>query len=52
MKTKIGVAAEMAKMQFPSTMIIGGGNGSPTNPFDAIGLEAYMRINKKMSANE
>jgi regulator of protease activity HflC (stomatin/prohibitin superfamily) len=49
MKTKIGVAAEMAKMNFPSTMIIGGGGGSPTNPFDAIGLEAYMRINKKMS---
>lgn len=49
MKTKIGVAAEMAKMNFPQTMVIGGGNGSATNPFDAIGLESYMRINKKMS---
>lgn len=50
MKTKIGVAAELSKMQFPSTMVIGGGNGnSPTNPFDAIGLESYMRINEKMA---
>jgi hypothetical protein len=50
MKKAIGVAAEMAKTKFPSTMILGGGNGSPTNPFDAIGLESYMRITKKMAA--
>ena len=48
-ETAIGVATELAKVQFPSTMILGGGNGSATNPFDAVGLEAYMRISEKMS---
>ena len=47
-ETKIGVAAELAKVQFPNMMIIGGGgNGSATNPFDAVGLESFMRINDK-----
>ena len=48
--TAIGVAAELAKVKFPNTMILGGGSsGSATNPFDAIGLEAYMRISDKMA---
>lgn len=49
MKTRIGIAAELAKTKFPQQLIIGGGNGSPTNPFDAVGLEAFIRINEKIS---
>jgi regulator of protease activity HflC (stomatin/prohibitin superfamily) len=49
-ETKIGVAAELAKVQFPGMMIIGGGgNGSATNPFDAVGLESFMRINERLN---
>lgn len=48
--TAIGVAAELAKVQFPSTMILGGGSSSsPLNPFDAVGLESFMRISKRLS---
>lgn len=47
--TAIGVASELAKVQFPSMMILGGGgNGSALNPFDAVGLESFMRISKKL----
>ncbi len=45
----IGVAAEMAKIQLPDVMIFGSGEGSPTNPFDAIGLEAFMNISEKIA---
>jgi len=49
-ETRIGVAAELAKVQFPGMMIIGGGgNGSATNPFDAVGLESFMRINDRLN---
>ncbi len=49
-ETKIGVAAELAKVQFPGMMIIGGGgNGGATNPFDAVGLESFMRINERLN---
>jgi len=47
----IGVAAELAKVQFPSMMIIGGSSDKgqgPLNPFDAVGLESFMRISKQM----
>jgi regulator of protease activity HflC (stomatin/prohibitin superfamily) len=45
--TAIGVAAELAKLKFPSMMILGGDSkgGSNLNPFDAVGLESFMRIN-------
>lgn len=53
-ETKIGIAAELAKVTLPTTMIIGGGgNGSgPLNPSDAVGLESFMRINEKMSGSK
>lgn len=52
-ETKIGIAAELAKVTLPTTMIIGGGgNGGPLNPFDAVGLESFMRINEKMSGSK
>lgn len=44
MKTAIGVAEHVAKIQFPKLMIIGGEEGSKLNPFDAVGLESYMKI--------
>ncbi|MCK5152940.1 MAG: hypothetical protein KAQ93_01155 [Spirochaetales bacterium] len=47
--TAIGIAAELAKIQLPEVMIFGSGEGSPTNPFDAIGLEAFMNITEKLS---
>lgn len=50
-ETAIGVAHELSAVQFPSTMILGGGNGSAMNPFDAVGLESFMRISNKLSNN-
>lgn len=50
-ETQIGVAAELAKVKFPDTMIIAGGDGrgSSPNPFDAIGLKALYDLSEKMS---
>lgn len=51
-ETRIGVAAELAKVQFPGMMIIGGGgngSGGGMNPFDAVGLESFMRINDRLN---
>ena len=49
--TAIGVAAELSKVQFPGMMIIGGGgsSGHAINPFDAVGLESFMRLSEKLS---
>lgn len=48
-ETAIGVAAELAKVQFPGMMVLGGGgNGSAMNPFDAVGLESFLRISKEV----
>lgn len=48
----IGVASELAKVKFPEMMIIGGsGDGSTMNPFDAVGLESFIKIQKEMSGN-
>lgn len=49
-ETAIGVAAELAKVQFPSMMVIGGGgNKGAADPFEAVGLESLMRISDKMA---
>ena len=50
--TAIGVAAELAKIKLPEVMIFGSGEGSPTNPFDAIGIEAFMNISEKISKSK
>lgn len=54
-ETKIGIAAELAKVQFPSMMVIGGGgqggNGA-LNPFDAIGLKSFMDLNDRMNKDK
>jgi len=49
-ETAIGVAAELAKVQFPGMMVLGGGgNGSALNPFDAIGLKSFLDISRSLS---
>lgn len=48
----IGVAAELAKIKFPGMMILGGGAGGALNPFDAVGLESFLRIQKEFSETE
>ena len=49
-ETQIGVAAELAKVKFPETMVIsGGGQNGGTNPFDAVGLKALYNLSKEMS---
>lgn len=50
-ETQIGVAAELAKVKFPETMVISGGNGTSggANPFDAVGLKALYELSKQMS---
>lgn len=48
-ETAIGVAKEMSNIKFPSMMVIGGSDkGGAINPFDAVGLESFMRISKTM----
>lgn len=50
MNTAIGVAQQLAKVKFPGMMIIGGSNGgNALNPFDAVGLESFLKIQKRFS---
>lgn len=53
-ETQIGVAAELAKVKFPETMVISGGNGTSggANPFDAVGLKALYDLSKQMSGDK
>lgn len=51
-ETAIGVAEKMSQVHFPSMMVIGGGSGTgghALNPFDAVGLESFMRLSEKLS---
>ena len=48
--TAIGVAEQMAKVTFPKLMVIGGeGKNGQVSPFDAVGLESFMRISDKLA---
>lgn len=53
-ETAIGVAAELAKVKLPGLMVIGGNgaNGGQVNPFDAVGLESFIRMSKSLAAEE
>lgn len=52
-ETAIGVAKELAKIQLPNTMILGGnGSNGSMDPFTAIGLESLINISKSMSSNK
>lgn len=48
----IGVAAELAKVKFPEMMVLGGGDGGALNPFDAVGLESFLKIQKEFSTSD
>lgn len=51
--TAIGVAEKLSQIALPQMMVLGGGgNGSPMNPFDAVGLESFMRITKKLGSSK
>ncbi len=53
--TAIGVAAELAKVQFPSMMVIGGqgqGGHGALDPFQAVGLKSFMDIQERMSTTK
>jgi regulator of protease activity HflC (stomatin/prohibitin superfamily) len=43
------VSKNLASIKLPSMMVIGGGNGSATDPFAAVGLESLMRISGKLT---
>lgn len=48
--TAIGVAHELAQVKLPQMMLIGGGNGGgQENAWNAVGFNAMMDINKKIS---
>lgn len=52
-ETKIGIADALAKVKFPSSMVVSGGSGSSSvNPFDAVGLKALYELSEQMSASK
>ncbi len=51
-ETRIGVAAELAKVSMPQ-IVIGGGNGSSSaNPMDALGVNMLMEVMGKLEKNQ
>ncbi len=42
------VSKNMASVDLPDMMIFGGGEGSPMNPWDAVGLESFMNISEQI----
>ena len=51
-ETAIGVAGELAKVKFPEMMVLGGGSQGALNPFDAVGLESFLKIQKDFSKSD
>lgn len=52
-ETAIGVAHELSNVKLPETMIISGGSeGKGTNPWDAIGLNSFYDLSKKVAGNK
>lgn len=49
MKTRIGVAEALAKLQLPTIVISGDKNGGAGNAFDAMGLNAMQKLIESMS---
>jgi hypothetical protein len=47
-KTAVGVAAELAKVNVPSILIVGGENKSGVSPMDAIGVNMLLDIQSKL----
>lgn len=50
--TAIGVAEQLSNVKFPSMLILGGEKGGAMNPFDAVGLESFLRISKKLGSDK
>jgi len=52
-KTKVGIAAELAKVNVPA-VVVGGGDGSGDNvsPMDAIGVNMLLDIMNKMDKSK
>ncbi|MEL6273513.1 MAG: hypothetical protein AAFQ37_02935 [Bacteroidota bacterium] len=50
-ETRIGVAAELAKVKVPQ-IVIGGGDGNGTNPMDALGVNMLMQVMDKMEKQQ
>lgn len=48
-KTAVGVAEKLSGLNFPKLMIFGSGNNSPMDPFQAVGLESFMKITNGLS---
>lgn len=50
-ETAIGVAEKLSAIKFPELLVVGGGsnNGTPLNPFDAVGLKSFIDISKSLS---
>jgi regulator of protease activity HflC (stomatin/prohibitin superfamily) len=46
------VSKNLASVDLPEMMIFGGGEGSPMNPWDAVGLESFMKISDRISNQE
>ncbi|MDA3811049.1 MAG: SPFH domain-containing protein [Spirochaetaceae bacterium] len=46
------VSRNLASVDLPDMMIFGGGEGSPMNPWDAVGLESFMKISDKITNQE
>ncbi len=46
------VSKNLASVDLPDMMIFGGGEGSPMNPWDAVGLESFMNISNQIKDNE
>ncbi len=42
------VSKNMASVDLPDMMIFGGGEGTPMNPWDAVGLESFMNISDQI----
>lgn len=47
-ETRIGIAAELAKVQVPKILIGGGSNGKNADAMDAIGINMLMEVMAKM----
>ncbi|MEM9928213.1 MAG: hypothetical protein AAF840_00205 [Bacteroidota bacterium] len=47
-ETRIGVAAELAKVNMPQIVIGGGQNGKSANPMDAIGVNMLLEVMGKL----
>ena len=56
MKMEIEIADRVSKnlsaIKFPEMMILGGSDGGAINPFEAVGLEAFLKIQKDFMNNK